>query len=361
MDIILAHTLFFNIIFLTCASKSGFLLRSHSSQNNPLLQDCPEFSLALQSGQYQVKWMPCHPLPIPMWWAHAAIINSIIYIGGGECPDDLNMLNVYAYHLVEDKWTVLPPHQQYYGIPVNVTEKLTIIGGRSPVTPYKRTSKVTAFVGSSWRNEVFPNMLAERSWPAIVSYQSYIIVAGGCGDDGTILDSIEVLDTTSLQWIIVNTQLPQPMYTPSAAMCGKSLVIVGFGTVDNKRCNEMFLIDVNEIILQSQPSSSGRKDKWISLANAPYWKTALIPSSSHPVIIGGSNKQQKLVKDITLYDDVTKNWRTVSSLPVELAFPTTTIINNCIIVAGGCKNAKTMKSATASCVIKVFKGHLEEI
>ena len=326
-----------------------------------LLQGSPEFSLALQSGRYQLKWTTCSPLPNAMWWAHAAIINSTMYVGGGECPDDHNMLNVYAYDLVQNKWDILPPLQQYHGVPVSIHNKLNIIGGRDSVTPYKRTSKVTTLTDNSWGNDIVPNLLTARSWPAVVPYQSCIIVAGGCGDEGTVLDNIEVLDIALLQWRIVNTQLPKPMYTPSAAVCGKSLIIVGFGTADNKRSNETFLIDIHKIISQPQPSSSSGKDNWISLDNSPCWKTAVVASSSHPVIIGGSSEQQKTVEDITLFDDSTKNWRKVSSLPTKLAFPIATVFNNCIVVAGGCKDAKTIKTANCTCSTKVFIGHLEEI
>ena len=308
-----------------------------------------------------MRWTACSPLPNAMWWAHATVIDFIMYVGGGECRDDCNMLNVYAYHLIEDKWDILPPLRQYHGVPVSIAKKLTIIGGRDAAIPYKRTSRVTTFINGVWRNDLFPNLLTERSWPAVVSYQSYIIVAGGCGDDGTVLDTIEVLDISHapLQWRIVNTQLPQPMYTPSATVCGESLIIVGFGTADNKCSNEAFLIYMNEIL--SQPQRSSGNHKWTTLPDALHWKTALISTSSHPVIIGGCNGQQKAVKDVTVYDDTTKNWRKVSTLPTNFTFPVATTINNCIIVAGGCKNAKDMKTANDTCSTKVFKGCLEEI
>ena len=109
-----------------------------------LLQDSPEFSLALQSGKYQLKWTNCTSLPTAMWEAHATIINTIMYIGGGKCPDKDKLKNVYAYHLKEDRWDTLPPLQQYGGVPVNITDKLTIIGGHDSTT-HKATSKVTAY------------------------------------------------------------------------------------------------------------------------------------------------------------------------------------------------------------------------
>jgi len=98
-----------------------------------------------------------------------------MYIGGGDCPDEDKMDNVYAYHLEEDRWDSLPQLQQYLGVPVNITDKLTIIGGRDSTPPYKVTSKVTTFSENSWRNDIFPNLLIARVEPAVVPHQSYII------------------------------------------------------------------------------------------------------------------------------------------------------------------------------------------
>jgi len=123
-----------------------------------LLQSSPEFSLALQSGQYQLKWTTCSPLSITtaMWAAYSTSINSIMCIGGGACCDGNKMENVYAYHLEEDRWDCLPQLQQYLGVPVNITDKLTIIGGHDSATN-KVTSKVTTFGDISWRNDMFHN------------------------------------------------------------------------------------------------------------------------------------------------------------------------------------------------------------
>ena len=293
--------------------------------------------------------------------AHATIINSIMYIGGGICPDKDKMENVYAYHLEEDRWDTLPPLQQYYGVPVNITDKLTIIGGCDSTTTNKVTSKVTTYNNdNTWRNDIFPNLLIARQWPAVVPHQSHIIVAGGRGDDNAVLDNIEVLELTTLQWRIVNTHLPEPMGVPSATMCSGQLVIVGFDNADNKRSNETFLIDINKIITQPQhTSSTGEDNKWSRLADVPYWKTALIPSSSPPAIIGGSDKQHKTTNDITLYDDVTNSWRKVSSLPINCAHTTVTIVNNVIIMVGGCVDTKTKKTANTTSLTSVVMGHLE--
>jgi len=244
-----------------------------------------------------------------MYGAHATIINSIMYIGGGNCPDRTKMFKCMclSFRRRHCSWDTLPPLQQYLGVPVNISDKLTIIGGCDSTPPYKVTSKVITFTSTSLKNDIFPNLLITRYWPAVVPHQSHIIVSGGHGDDDAELDTIEMMDLTTLQWRIVNTHPPEPMCGPSATMCGGSFVIAGFVNTDNKRSNKTFLIDINKIITQPKHTSfNGEDNKWSRLADAPYWKAALIPSSSPPVIIGGEDKQDKTTNDVTLYDDVTK-------------------------------------------------------
>ena len=307
-----------------------------------------------------MDWTTRSSLPTAMWRAHATIINSIMYIGGGTCSDVMEMYNVYAYHFEEDRWDCLPPLQQYYGVPVNITEKLTIIGGCDYT--HKATNKVTAFSYNSWKNNIFPNLLMARLRPAVVSYKSKIIVAGGKDHDDKVHNNIEVLDITTLQWKIINIQLPEPMYAPSAAICDESLVIVGFTTEHMKRSNKTFLIDVDKVTTQPELTSyTGEDNMWSSLADAPYYQTALTPSSYSLVIIGGSDKQGKTTNDITIYDDVTKSWRRVSSLPLHCAWATATIINNQIIVAGGCMDTVTNETCNAASLTSVVMGHPKEI
>ena len=170
-----------------------------------------------------------------MYEASATVINSTLYITGGYCPNDTrNMYNVYKYELDKNQWSVLPPLQQCYGVPVNVNDQLTIIGGRDRND--KPTNLVTTYDDNSWNN-TYPNLSVARLLPVVVPYHQYVIVAGGEGDDDNILDSIEVFDITKSHWMIVNTHLPKPMYWISATICADSFTIVGYTDADNKRYN----------------------------------------------------------------------------------------------------------------------------
>ena len=273
----------------------------------------------------------------------------------------MNMYNVYKYEFDKNQWSVLPPLQQYYGVPVNMNDHLTVIGGQHHNKP---TNLVTTYDDNSWNN-TYPNLSVAREEPAVVPYHQYVIVAGGEGDDN-ILDSIEVFDITKSHWMIVNTHLPQPMYRISATICGDSFIIVGYSGVDNvnklTRYNGTFIIPIDDILSLSQQThslSSTDKDntKWHQLADAPYWATALVPNTSSPVIIGGS-KHGITVNDITIYDDTSNKWNEISSLPINCAWTTAAVINQSIIVMGGCSDTKTEETVNATALSDVNVGHL---
>ena len=299
-----------------------------------------------------------------MWGAHATVINTTLYITGGVCPNDTrNKYIVHKYHLDKNQWSVLPPLQQYFGIPVNTDNQLTVIGSKHSTT-HKPTAQVTTFTDNKWTN-TYPNLSVARSEPAVVPYHQYVIVAGGLCDDETAVDTIEVLDVTMSHWMIVNTLLPKPMYQISATICADSFTIVGYSGTDKKRYRETFIIPIDEIISQQQQtqqsltsSTDKGNTKWHKLANAPYWKTALVPNTSPPVIIGGSDRQGNTVNDITIYDDTKNRWKKIASLPINCAWTTVAVINDCIIVMGGASDTKNQQTCNATALSDVNVGQL---
>ena len=292
-----------------------------------------------------------------MYAAHAAVINSTLYISGGYCPNDTrNNYNVYKYD--NSQWSVLPPLQQFYGIPVNISDQLTIISGKYSTPPYQPTNLVTTYDDNSWNN-TYPNLSVARVLPAVVPYHQYVIVAGGKGDDDNVLDSIEVFDITESHWMIVNTHLPKPMFRVSATICGDSFTIVGYTGSDNKRYSRTFTIPIEAILSLPHSLSYTDKDntKWHQLTDAPCWRTALVPNTSPPVIIGGS-KQGITVNDITIYDNASNKWNKILSLPINCAWTTVAVINQSIIVMGGCSDTKTNEIRDSTALSDVNIGQL---
>ena len=308
-----------------------------------------------------MKWMKCSNLPVAMRLAHATVINDTLYIGGGNCTTGNDDYYMFSYKLIDDHWMRLPLLPQCYGVPTNINNQLCYTGGYNYSTS-DPTNKVITLHNDHWVTQ-YPNMVMARGYHAVVTYQHYTIVAGGDGEDGSTLDTIEVFNSNNNQWTILSTHLPQPIRNINATTCNQSFIIAGYTRADGRANNGTYIISMDSLVgadQQSLTSSTSEDDnKWSKLCNTPYWNTSIVPNTSPPVIIGGDDNQDKAVNNISLYDDSSDSWRTVSSLPISCTDATVATINDVIIVAGGYTDDSTMETANATTLTSVVLGQLQ--
>ena len=327
----------------------------------PSIQDTTELGAALQSGRNKIKWNNCSNLPVPMRLAHATFINDTLYIGGGSCPTDNDEYLMFSYKLTDDQWRMLPILPQRYGVPTNINNDISYIGGRDHSTD-RSTNKVMTLLNNNWTTQ-YNNMIIARQYHAVVSYQHYTIVAGGEGEDGSTLDTIEVFNCNNHQWTILSTHLPQPMRFINATTCNQSFIIAGYVGANGKSYKGAHINTIDRLLgteqQQSLTSSTSEHDnKWSELCPTPYWTTTIVPNTTPPIIIGG-DEQGKTVNNISLYDDSSDSWRTISSLPISCACAAVATINNIMIIAGGCTDGSTREAINASTLSSVVLGQLE--
>ena len=290
-----------------------------------------------------------------MRWACGTVINDILYIGGGYCPDRNDDYYVFTYNPKENMWTKLSTAlPQRYGIIVNINDVLTVIGGRDYITG-RPTNKVLALEEHKLTT-LYGDMKCARERPAVVSYQQFTIVAGGRDNSSISQDSIEHYNINTNQWTKTKTCLPQPMWNISATTCNDSIIIAGYHGADDKRYSTTYISTIDSIV-QSHDDSN----KWSELRHTPYWNTTTVSPSTPPVIVGGDDIHHKPQDSIMLYDDSSNIWRTVGSLPIRCAQTTVVMVRNFIIIAGGCTNTRNVETANATSLTSVVIGQLDRV
>ena len=311
--------------------------------------------LSLKSEKYKMKWIKCQDLPVPMKLAYGTVINDIVYIGGGDCPDYNDEYYVFAYNLRENKWTKLPAAlPQCCGVVVNINDVVTVIGGRDYNTSVA-TNKVLTLEEDKWTT-LYGDMKCARNRPLVVPYRQYTIVAGGQDEDGVVQDSIEYFNTNTNQWTKTKTCLPKPMWNISATTCNNSIITTGYNGTGNNRYNTTYITTIDSIV-----QSHDDNNKWSELHHTPYWYTTIVPHTTPPVIVGGQDGQGKTQDNIMLYDDTSNSWRTVGSLPIRCTQTTVVTINNNIIIVGGCSDVRNNETARATSLSSVMIGQLDRV
>jgi len=312
--------------------------------------------LSLKSEKYKMKWIKCQDLPVPMRLAYGTVINDVLYIGGGMCPDHNDDYYVFAYNLRENKWTKLPAAlPQFNGVVVNINDVLTVIGGVDYNTS-RAANKVLTLEENKWTT-LYGDMKCARHRPTVVPYHQYTIVAGGIGEGDVVQDSIEYFNINTNQWTKTKTCLPTPMLYINATTCNNSIIIAGYyGGADDNRYRTTYITTIDSIV-----QSDDDNNKWSELYPIPFWYTTIVPHTTPPVIVGGCDEQGKSQDNIMLYDDTSNSWRTVGSLPIRCAQTTVITVNNDIIIAGGCTDGRNVETANATILTSVMIGQLDRV
>ena len=309
---------------------------------------------ALQSGCYELTWEKCADLPSPMCYASAVLHNEKVHVMAGDAPDKDTLRYVYTYDIHSNHWDTLPPPGHIVGVLQIIDGKLSVIGGRDNITATEATNKVSTFINNKWTQQ-YPNMLKGRIRPGVATYSDHVIVAGGFRDINTFYDDIELLYyKQSPHWIRTNINLPEPMYVISLTIADDLLYIAGYATSDGSS-TKSYKIAADKITSSvAQPPTSSQTVQWTTIPSTPNYKTAIIPNSCPPVIIGGHDLQYVPTADVAM---LKQSWSKVASLSSpRLAVAVVPINCDSILVIGGSTGGNTAEEAKAHSMTTVEKG-----
>ena len=188
----------------------------------------------------------------------------------------------------------------------------------------------------SW-SEHFPPMPTRRGYPAAVTHSHWLIVAGG---DSTwlkdrFLTTVEVLNTTTLQWFTVSS-LPQPLRGATAAVCvnqdSKDATLYLLGGWD-RNGNTVFACSLKRLLSTAVlydfkgtlPDLSAVAVPcsccWKMVAGAPHSDSSCVSLGNKLFTFGGKGSSGGGSEYVHVYCEETNEWQCVGKMLVGRSHP----------------------------------------
>ena len=260
-------------------------------------------------------------LPIPTFLATATIIGNTLYVSGGACPDVESALLVQAYDINTGTWSTLAPSPVYDSESAVINGRLTLIGGRD-----SSTGKITNEVWSwheeekEWRKTI-PPMPTGRFRSGVVQSGNVVAVFGGrASDDKTVLDTVDILNTATLQWTTSHSlKLPILMWGMKTATCdGHVYIACGRNRPDRsiKRVFKFPLSVLDQTVAKQHIQDNPPQCQWTEVEETPFYRSGLLPTSHHLLVVGGHGSSLKSSSNISVFDSSVNKWSNVGHCSV---------------------------------------------
>ena len=279
-------------------------------------------------------------MPCVMSALQSVRLGEDVFVGGGHTgslfSDDDDAHTVYQYHPPTDQWVPLPRYESVWFAMVTLTNKLTLVGGLNTSTRlYKVTNQIavwdTEAMSRGWTHP-YPPMPTPRHSPAVATHDKRLVVAGGSKFPYGVgpLATVEVLDTTSHQWLSTSP-LPVKCSSMISAIVNQELYLLG-GTLTT----DTLVVSLPNITRSSVNSATtNRSAQWRKLPTPPLKSSAAVSVHGSVVAIGGRHGNDRSTT-IHVYQPATNNWKKVGDLPSPRCSCSCTLLpSGEILVAGG--------------------------
>ena len=275
------------------------MIQKLQEENRHLQQKLDEVSqqlmVVLQRKKLILSWKMCKAAPCTARSGSATVSGSIAYfrLAGSK--------QVMSYDPDTEKWSTLPECSTGRFTLTVANGLLTAVGGWQSGS-YTNILLSLVEVGEGRRRkwvELFPPMPTKRGYTAAVCSGKALVVAGGYGEEITILSTVEVMETDTLQWSTASS-LPHPLSDATATVCRDRVFLVGGSDQCWKTTKSAFTCSLSDLL---HPQTIGAKMKTLLLAeNRPVWHkitNLLVKASSSVALneqllaVGGRNSEEK--------------------------------------------------------------------
>ena len=329
--------------------------REREGQEGPKVKQQQKRSEASYTAVDTIKlnWRQCPKAPREMRRGSAAVDGSMAYFNSWSTSR-----SVHAYDSDKEVWSQIPKCPQMYFTLAIVNGLLTAVGGLQSL---QLTNTLLSLTGEGSRRKWtkhFPPMPTKRYFTAVVCSGRSLVVAGG--DNFTILSTVEVMDTESLQWFTASS-LPHPLKQASATICGENLYLLG-GFNQSSVTKSVFTCSLSVLLQSCQPQSLEASPKtslsqeprvWQKTADIPVFVSTCTTLCGQLLAIGGRDSDYKPTTAIHKYDPVKNSWTVISHMAAPRWQSLMAVLpgDKLIVVGGSTSRVSTAVVSLSACDI----------
>ncbi len=269
---------------------------------------------------------------------HALVLKGRVYVGGGDAARDEHDFTIQVYSPERDGWRRLPLCPVKFFAMAVVNHQLVVVGGcrRNNQFEFQSTVLVWDSPSQSWTTP-YPNMPTARVSVAAVTYQQFLVVAGGYDHSSMNLNIVEILNSSTKQWVTA-TPLPTAHYGFSSALVGDTLYLLGGYSNNGPSIKQMFSTSISALISHATSSSRAPPPNW-DVTDTKLTHSTAVSLNNSLLAVGGRGDRNKLSSAIYHYNPQSKRWTKVGDVPSALSeCSCTTLPSGELMVMGGLLN-----------------------
>ena len=322
----------------TIADLQERLSASRERQMRQLQQTSKEETVTT-TNKLTLKWRKSRGAPQAMTRGSATADERAVYFNSTES------VSVYAYYADTGKWSTFLDCPKVNFSLAAVKGHVTAVGGEQFHQPTNTLLSLSGEGKNMKWLELYPPMPTKRLFCAVVSCQEALIVAGGQGGAGNILNTVEIMDSKTEQWSIASC-LPYPLSNATISSCGLHLYILGGNDRDGKTtsvltCSLTSLLESCNLEPQVKKrlslANSDSSKVWQTLANLPVYYSTSAAVNRQLLAIGGEDTDSIKTTAVYAYNFSGDCWDVNSCTAISRSHCLVVVLpqGNGVMIVGG--------------------------
>jgi len=280
-----------------------------------------------RKGPLCLQWSKCGRAPCEMSRPSCVVDGNMAYFRKSGSKD------MYSYNSEKQTWSSLPQCPYMSCSLAVVNGLLTTIGGYI-------TNQLFSLTGERKWVEHFPPMPTKSQGAAAVCSGKSLVVAGGCNNHPNYLNTVEVMDTETLQWSTASS-LPMALGYASATISQDYMYLLGHNTSNKRSVLACSMVDLLKSC-RSQSLGAWLKSLtlqavWHQVADLPVCYSSCATLCGQLLVVGGCDDRFRNISTaIHQYNPATNSWEVISHMPTaRSSAPVAVLPGNKLMVVGG--------------------------